>query len=221
MSQIEFQNMLEKYLDQELSKNERATFEKMLRENSEWAAEFHTAERLKNMANQWRDIEVPNWNRMPHSLKPPSLWRTWLNWLPLAMGTALMLAVLFNVQVSRTTDGFTFTFGNAGIKQEQLDAIEAKFNDQVKLIKKEHSQQLTYALNDFAAEQDASIEQAILDYDNQSRTLRRSEYNELLAGWRKQRDLDLQVISNRYHDLYDASLETRNGLITLAQYVKK
>ena len=132
-----------------------------------------------------------------------------------------MLAVLFQVRVVKSENGFDLMFGHNQLTDSQLKQVEQGIQAVLDQRDQEFSQHLTKALTDMSEQQEDRMQALLAEYDQQSQSLRNKEFDTLLANWRKQRDLDLHVISSRYQDLYDASLANRNGLISLAQYVKK
>ncbi|MCB1045455.1 MAG: hypothetical protein KDC35_21105 [Acidobacteria bacterium] len=221
MSQVEFESLLARYAEGNLTKEEQRSLEKLVATNPQWQAEMDVVNRMQQLANQWRDEKVPHWHRQPYQLPPSSRWMSWFRWTPLALGCGLMLAVLFQVRVVKSENGFDLMFGHNQLTDSQLKQVEQGIQDVLDQRDQEFSQHLTKALTDMSEQQEDRMQALLAEYDQQSQSLRNKEFDTLLANWRKQRDLDLHVISSRYQDLYDASLANRNGLISLAQYVKK
>lgn len=221
MSRAEFENLLMKHLDGQIQATEQQRLQELVDSDEELRKEWETAKQLQTMSRDWRDLAPPAWNRVPVTLNRPSFWRGFFQWAPLALGFALILATFFNVQVTRTSDGFQLSFGEPTVTESDLKLVEKRVTQLMGELQSKHQQQLADALNEFAQEQDSAIENAIMVYESTRQQQSRDEMKALFANWRKQRELDLQVISDRYQDLYDASVANRNGLITLAQYVKK
>lgn len=156
-----------------------------------------------NLAH-WRDQAVPEWDRRSALQGADGRdWRDWSSavawlsrwqWAPLAVSLVLALSVVFNVQVERSADSFTVSFGST-----TSDVETAQVREQVR----DHVQEQLQREPVRRPDPQAMRETLALNLDQQDRG---EAWNELIRQLAELRQTDFAVIEQSLRE----SLEGNN-----------
>ncbi len=169
----------------------------------------------------WRDVPVPDWQRIPASLRhAPEKHRErprfsfWGQWAPLAASCVLALAVVFNVQLSVDDNGMALRFGaSQGVSEDQLATSLAAFEQ----VQQQQFEALSAAFEERQAETNARLIDTMVEQFGAS-TSRSME--QVLAYFETQRQQDLEQLRASYQQLADSDFQTIRSVQQLASYVQ-
>ncbi|MCW8109491.1 hypothetical protein OPS25_13355 [Alteromonas ponticola] len=215
MHNPEYESLITKWLDGELSVEERQRFEQLCLEDDEFAAQVETANQFTLAAEQFEQAPVPAWNKEATYFDLQSNAPWWqFQWLPvasMAMSAAAMVMVLsgFHVQVN---DGQMTLGFNRGISEKDINQMVASRLDEYK----ESNQLLLTQYMDAMAKQQqengAQLTQYLL---SSSRQERREDFAELVKFINQQRSDDQHFYARQINNLeqeIDAIGSTYSGL---------
>jgi len=149
----------------------------------------------------WQDQAVPKWDRRQAARRqkhdvPGASW-SWWQWAPVMASLVLALAVVFNLQISRTDDGFTVAFGGAAspvADAQVLESLVAQYSEQ-------QLQVMNGALSEFADSTASSLEDVV--------------------RWiERQRQQDMQMLEASFQEMLEREYETVRSVQQLATYVQ-
>lgn len=176
---------------------------------------YTQAQRYAQMAADWKDQEVPEWNRARHAVLPVRRDQApWLSWGALAASVAAVMLVVLRVEVS-TANGLMISFGGKQtetIVQQQVAAALASYSA-------EQQTQLDARFAEFTQGQATSTELLFSRWQDTNRAERRQELNYLLTGWQNQRYQDQRVVSAQLTELASDQIANRQDLNAIMQTV--
>lgn len=198
--------------DEAISQSQRTVHENHLHDCAECQLALADAESVTVRLSQWREQAVPAWNRgaaVAQNDKAPTRHRifSWWQWTPLAASLMLAMAVIFNVQISSTEEGFTVAFGNktqmsAADVQMQLELFEARQErNNTQLMATVMTSVVDRVVEQFEASNSRSLEQVMAYVDGQ-------------------RQQDMQALQSSYQQLADSDYQTIRSVQQLASYVQ-
>ncbi|MDT8427206.1 MAG: hypothetical protein RQ757_00400 [Pseudomonadales bacterium] len=156
--------------------------------------------------HQWRDQAVPEWDRslggeigrnaQSKNSKQNSSWLgldIW-RWSPLAMAAVLVLAVLFNVQVSVGRDGVDISLGSS----TEISRLLARQREEQR---EETLAMLTAAMEQMSASNRDNLQQVVQYFE-------------------QQRERDMRMLEAGYQQLLDSDYQTIRSVQQLVSYVQ-
>ncbi|MES2625678.1 MAG: hypothetical protein V4628_10390 [Pseudomonadota bacterium] len=167
---------------------------------------------FSQLAAQWQQQAVPEWNRARFAIPPARTTGSWLNWGALAASLAAVFLVLLRVEVS-TADGLWISFGGSQTEarvQQMVAAELARYTGTQDVL-------LDARLDEFTADQLNANQLLLARWQETTRTERRQELSLLMSGWQSQRFEDQQEFNSQLTQLTNDQLENNQYLNVLLQ----
>ncbi len=216
-------NTVSAYFDESLSMNARKAIEAHVHACADCSAAVADAQVVEAALRQWQDEAVPQWQRIPQQLRTKAREEKprmsfWGQWATLASAFMLALAVMFNVQVSVNSDGFSVAFGGAsGLSSDALAAQLAEFEQAQRQAQEQTLQALSASIEERQVNSNARLLQTVIEQFGDS-TARSIE--QVMAYFEAQRQEDLQLMEASYQRLVDSDFQTVQSMQQLANYVQ-
>jgi hypothetical protein len=193
----------------------KARCEKAMAECEHCRGVYAQAQVYAQMAGEWEEQEVPEWNRARHVALPVRRYHnSWLSWGALAASIAAIMLVVLRVEVS-TANGLMISFGgrqtDAIVQQQVAEALARYAAEQQTL--------LDTRFTEFTRQQATSTELLFSRWQDANRVERRQELNYLLTGWQNQRVQDQRAVSAQLSELANDQIENNQYLNVLMQTV--
>lgn len=214
--------LVAEYFDDTLSPQQRRALDAHRLQCSECEEALVAARAGTAYLKGWQQQPVPAWSRprlaRSEGQHSAARWRWW-QWAPLAMSCVLALAVLVNVQVSATDQGFAIRFGEAPttVSLAEVEARLVAFEAQQQAVQ----QQLVQTLAAQQGVDNARLMEAVIDSvvdqfgDSTARSL-----EQVIAYFESQRQQDLQLLRTSYQQLADSDYATIRSVEQLASLVQ-
>ncbi|MDP1931558.1 MAG: zf-HC2 domain-containing protein [Gammaproteobacteria bacterium] len=226
MSCKETESLVADYLDSSLPASQRRILEQHMQQCEHCRSELAAAQKVSAHLLQWRQQQVPQWNRIPETLRHARhtrswSWFAWWQWAPVAVSLVLVLAIFTNVQLTQTQDGFVIAFGanrtvdamDGSVIAEQL----ARFEVQQRLRQDQEFQALAARMEE---RQDASNIRLMETVISQMSDSTARSLDQVLAYFEAIREQDMQILQSTYQQLVDSDYETIRSVQQLASYVQ-
>ena len=113
------------YIDNTANPELRARCELALQNCAQCRATVQQALAFQNMANNWREQPVPDWQRARFAVPVPKPAANWLSWSALVTSCLALCLVVLQVDIS-TANGLTISFGHAQ-QEARFQQMLAKF----------------------------------------------------------------------------------------------
>lgn len=191
------------HLDDGLSPVQRAATEAHLANCPECRDAAASLGDMPAYLSQWQDQPVPRWDRksVTRGQRAAARWQPWWQWTPVMASLALVIAVVFNLQISRDTDGFTIAFGAGSSRsadEAYLVQLVEQFSEQQA---QQQMQMMNVVLTEFADSTASSLEDVIVWFESQ-------------------RQQDLQMLEASFQEMLEREYETVRSMQQLASYVQ-
>ncbi|RDV28155.1 hypothetical protein DXV75_04115 [Alteromonas aestuariivivens] len=200
MSDSKQQVLISKWLDQQLTEDERNEFEYLCLHDAAFAGLVETASRIAMGAEQFEQLSVPDWNKSATFLSDDA--PRWWQWqgLPIASMTMSLVAMVmvvsgFHVEVS----GSKLSMGFARVPD--ADAVAAIVDTRLETYQQSSQTLLTQyldALNTQQQQNSAQLTQYLL---SSSRKERREDFAELVKFINQQRTDDQRFVARQINHL--------------------
>lgn len=209
--------LLDDFLDDKLSKQQKQRISDALQESTELAAALTNLQELRQASQQWVDEEVPDWHRNAFAARVHHRPNNWMNWFSLATSVTAIFLLVFRIQIVSNEEGFRVSFG------DQIDKVAFR----------EHADNY---LNDWQEEQVAYFDLRLLEFENQqlqqsqqsmtaalefNRGERYKDLNQLTSYFLQQRSRDLMQTQSQYLQLVDSQSEDRQAIDKLYASIEK
>lgn len=165
------------------------------------------------LAGQWQEQAVPNWNRARFAIPPARPTHgSWLGWTSLAASLAAVFLAFMRVEVS-TANGLWISFGGAQTEArvQQLVAAELERNATTQNVL------LDARLDEFSTDQLNANQLLLSRWQEATRTERRQELSLLMSSWQSQRFEDQQEFNDQLASLANGQIENNQYLNALLQ----
>lgn len=214
-------HLLTEYFDESLSGVARAEIQRHLDICPDCASELADLQAVQQRLEDWQPRPVPHWDRgagyrYQHQAGAAGRGGTWLwQWLPGAVSLAMLVLMVFNLQVTSSGEDFSVSFGGPGTGVSQ--AALAQFSADQERRQQEILQSFLARLEADRAEEHLLLTSTILD---QTRQLTAESF-ELMATWvEQQHRLDMANLQAGYQQLLDSDMDTLLAMEQLASYVQ-
>ena len=144
--------LLAAWLENTLSPDERNDFERLCREDEEFAAQVELANQTIMLAQDYEPAPVPNWNRDASFVAPEK--KVWWQWqgfpvASMAMSVFAICLVIFNVEFRIEDEGMMISF--AGKHEEQR--LERLLNEKIQVLEQRQTESLDLYVDQLREEQ--------------------------------------------------------------------
>lgn len=223
MSCPESSRLVPDYFDETLSLQGRNALEAHLHGCADCQAALADAKGIHAHLRQWQAAAVPQWQRVPQSLRDKSAparprFSFWGQWAPLAGAFMLALAVMFNVQLQVEDNGFRIAFGSsAAIDAEAIAARLARFEAEQRATQQQTLQVLSAQIEERQAGSNARLLETVIEQFGDSTT---RSLEQVMAYFEAQRAEDLQLMQASVQRLADSDFQTIRSMQQLASYVQ-
>jgi hypothetical protein len=219
MSCPKTQHILQEYFADNLAALAKEEMESHLLSCEHCSSELESLILTKSSLNQWEDQRVPHWDRgmelfrrehrSPNAEnKLRDLWQ----WLPAAASFAMLLVLVFNVNVVSSENGFSVSFGSNDndnvLLEERLVALQAE--------QQLNMDALIERVEDRQDSNNIELLQAVMDQNQQ---ITAENLDRIYAFFEQQRLRDLEDMRVGYQELVDNDYETIRSLQQLAQFI--
>lgn len=165
------------------------------------------------LAGQWQEQPVPDWNRARFAIAPTRQPRgSWPAWTALAASVAAIALVLLRVEVS-TTNGLLISFGGSQTEARVQALVAAELQRHTLA----QDLLLEARLDDFAADQLSANQLLLARWQETARAERRQELGLLMTSWQSQRFEDRQEFNSQLTALASDQIESNQYLNALLQ----
>ena len=197
------------YLDGTLAPTTARAMEQALDHCTSCKELYHSAVQTQQLERDWQQQTVPAWHRTRYAVAQPArMPMSWGNRLSFAMSCLAICLVIFQVEVTRSGEGFSINFGNHRQQTAIANAVTEQFN-------KLAAQQADYIDARFEAQNLQRIsdnQEMINTLMASNRKERRQDLNMLMASWLQQRDLDQNSLNQRVDNLLDNQIENNRTI---------
>lgn len=177
---------------------------------------FTQAQQYRDLAAQWRDEEVPRWNRARHLVQPQRRQANaqWLHWTALAASLTAAFLVVSKTEVS-TENGLMISFGGGlgEARVQQLVAAELATSTAAQ------TALIDARLNEFTQQQAVANRLLYAEWEDNTRAERQQELGLLLTGWQNQRFQDQQAVASQLNELASDQIENNQYVNALMRTV--
>ena len=199
--------LLAAWLENTLSPGERNDFERLVREDEEFAAQVELANQTIMLAQDYEPAPVPNWNREASFVTPEK--KAWWQWqgfpaASMAMSVFAMCLVIFNVEFRIEDEGMMISF--AGKHEEQR--LERLLNAKIQVLEQRQTESLDLYVDQLREEQLVATKQLTNFVLQSSRTERREDFAEFIRFINEQRSDDQQFYARQLNQLQQDLLPT-------------
>lgn len=192
-----------RWLEREMSEQERIDFEQNIAEDELWHQRLETSRSVELQASLAEQQKVPNWDRGATFEQSKQPWWQWqgLSALSMAFSCFALALVVFKVEFVSTDQGMLISFAGSEQRANQV----AQIVDQ-KLKDFQHQQQLSLAnfsaeLNSKQQQNSMQLASYILDTSRQER---KEDISDFILYFNQQRKDDLLEQRIKYNQLEDA-----------------
>ncbi len=220
------------FFDEAVPHSQRMLHENHLQECAECQQALASAQAVNTHLLQWREQAAPTWNRrtafIENEKAGPKRQRifSWWQWVPLAASLVLTMAVLFNMQIRSTEDGFVVVFGSqTQMSRADIQQQLAQFEEQQRVSQAQEIATFTARLEErqdsnntrlMAAVMTGVVDRVVEQFEeSNSRGLQ-----QVMAYVDGQRQQDLQTLQSSYQQLADSDYQTIRSVQQLASYVQ-
>ncbi len=201
MHNPEYESLISKWLDGELSATEQQRFEQLCLEDEAFSKQVEIANQFTHAADHFEQLAVPEWNKEDTFFNTQTASPWWhFQWMPaasMAMSVAAILMVLsgFHVQVSngKMTLGF-----DQGPDEQAINQLVA---DRLEEYKESNQLLLTQYMDAMAKQQQENGAQLTQYLLSSSRQERREDFAELVKFINQQRSDDQRFYARQINNL--------------------
>ncbi len=201
MHNPEYESLISKWLDGELSAQERQRFEQLCLEEGAFAKRVEAANQFTLAAEQFEQVAVPEWNKDATFFNSPAALPWWrLPWMPvasMAMSVAAMVMVLSGFHVQVTNGKMTLGF-ERGPDEQVINQLVA---DRLDEYKESNQLLLTQYMDAMARQQQENGAQLTQYLLSSSRQERREDFAELVKFINQQRNDDQRFYARQINNL--------------------
>jgi len=212
------------YFDDQLGTEPRELLQNHLAQCSHCSDELAGLIQARNRLNSWQDEYVPSWDRgkfyfeakkkIPWGFAPGF----WLQWGPVMASVVLVVAVAFNVEISKTSGGFAVAFGgnssngNSEYINQQLMEFEQRQMD----AQREEFQSYIARLEERQDNNNIRLMQAVLEQTQQNTT---QTVEQIYTYFEEQRQLDRRSMELDYQILADSDFQIERSMQSMLEFV--
>ena len=201
------------YIDNTANPELRARCELVLQNCAQCRATVERALAFQNMAHNWQQQPVPDWQRARFAVPVPKPGSNWLNWSALATSCLALCLVVLQVEIT-TANGLTISFGN-GQREARLQQL---VSEQLASYKTQQDQLLQEELAEFAEEQETSTLLTLAQAMDQNREERRQELSFVLADFETRRLTEQRAVADQLNELARNQSEDNQNLNLLMRF---
>ena len=184
------------YIDNTANPELRARCELALQNCAQCRVLMERALEFQNMAHNWQQQPVPDWQRARFAVPVPKPAVNWLSWAALATSCLALCMVVLQVEVS-TANGLTISFGSG----QQEARLQQLITGQLATYKIAQDQFLQEELDDFAQQQEATTALNLAQAMDVNRAERRQELGFLLSDFETRRLTEQQAVVQQLNEL--------------------
>jgi hypothetical protein len=202
------------YIDNTISIELRARCELVLQNCAQCREIVAHALAFQNMAQNWQEQPVPDWQRARFASPVPKSSANWLNWSAIATSCLALLLVVLQVQIS-TVNGLSISFGR-GQQEARLQQLVA---EQLATYKAEQDQFLEDEFTEFAGQQETKTLLNLAQAMDRNRAERRQELSFIMTDFETRRLTQQQAIAEQLNELASNQNEDNQSLNALVRLV--
>lgn len=218
MSCPKTEHLLQEYFSDDLASLAGEEIERHLSQCEDCSQELETLLLTQSQLKQWRDEDVPHWDRglelfkrEHRSNESPTPWSSLWQWGPTAASFAMLCLLVFNTSITSTASGFSISFGG----DSESPAMQEVLAD----VTEQQQMEFDAMMARFEARQDANNLQLMQAVMTQTQQTTADNLDRIFTYFEEQRLEDLQVLSQGYQQLADSDYATIQSLQDLARYV--
>jgi len=221
MSCPKTESLLLEYFDEALSPVARTEVEQHLQGCQDCARELDRLRAVESHLAAWQVEEVPHWDRRAALIADPQaashdrlltgVWR----WFPTAASFAMLLLLVFNVEIHADAGGLRVAFGAsrpAGFESaldQRLASMENRFEGRL--------QSTAASLEDSMNSSNLNLTETVMAQVRQTGV---ENFEQLYSYFEQQRQLDMELLEASYQALVDSDMETLVAMEQLASFVQ-
>ena len=144
--------------------------------------------------------------------------RFWSQWGPVMASVLLVVAVVFNVEISQTNDGFTVAFGGASgnVTQEAINQQMREFQQRQMDVQRQEFQSYIARLESRQENNNIRLMQAVVEQTQQNTT---QTVQQIYSYFDEQRQLDRRSMALDYQILADSDFQMERSLQSVLEFV--
>jgi hypothetical protein len=202
------------YIDNTANAELRARCELVLQNCAQCRAIVERALAFQNMANNWQEQSVPDWQRARFAVPVPKPASNWLSWSALATSCFALCLVVLQVDIS-TANGLTISFGHA----QQEARFQQMLATELASYKTAQDELLQEQFAAFAEQQETSTLLNLAQAMDQNRAERRQELGFVLSDFESRRLTEQQAVVRQLNELAENQSEDNQNLNVLMRFV--
>jgi len=208
-------NAMTQQLDGTLPAEEQVLLRQHLASCPECRSDQMAIEVLQDRLTAWKDLKPPRWERVPF-MQPR---RSWVRWVPALVAAAIMLMVFMKTDIRIGSDGVLIQIGDIPIENEEVAQLESRFYQTLGDIQ-DHQNQQYEAITASLGKLETKNANVLLSTLDRNRREQNQAMERIIQAWQRQRQKDIELLSDNIERLHLNQRQNRTDLVDLAQYVQ-